>query len=248
MSDLTPSILAGIVGFLVGLTGVGAGAIMTPFLIIFLGVPASMAIATDLIFAVTTKLAASIVHIRQSVIAWRVALTLWKGSLPGMVIGTSTLFLLSSYGQGPTTIILSLALILTALSMLASRNMNFGLRKNWHFVLASGGLGFMVATTSVGAGALGMVLLRAKLGDQKPRTLVGTDLIHSIPLTALAGIAFGWAGLVDGQLLGQLLVTSVPAAVAGSLLSAKIGAAQLRKAIAILLLVASAALIGKVFI
>ncbi len=234
----------GVVGLLVGLTGVGAGALMTPFLILVLGLPPTVAIATDLVFAVTTKLTAAVMHTRKSSVDWKVALQMWKGSIPGMASGVVALILLAASDVSSyATILLAFVLILTSAAIMRGVQPRRRLKSRHSFLFASGGLGFLVATTSVGAGALGMVLLRTKLGDNNPNKLVGTDLVHAVPIAAFAGLTFSAAGLVEAELLASLLVTSIPAAIAGSVLSSKIDAALLRRLIGAVLLIAAAGLI-----
>jgi uncharacterized membrane protein YfcA len=103
-------------------------------------------------------------------------------------------------------------------------------------VLAGSILGILVTLTSVGGGALGMVMLTFLYPlRMSPARLVGTDIVHAIPLTIIAGAGYFWMGSVDLQLLGKLLLGSVPGIVIGSMLSTKIPAPLLRIAIAIIL-------------
>lgn len=239
------TIAAFFVGFLVGLTGVGGGAIMTPLLIIVFSVQPVVAIATDLIFATITKSASVVVHVKNSSVHWGLARAMWKGSVPGAILGS--LFLVF-VGGGFTLILttfLIFVLLATAVSML--RTPKRLLESNWRPspVVSGAGLGFSVATTSIGAGALGMAILRNRIGDANPRLLVGTDVVHAIPITVIAGLTYGSAGLVDAQLLLTLLIGSIPGVFLGAALTGKMPTTMLRKALGSVILVAALGLILK---
>jgi uncharacterized membrane protein YfcA len=103
-------------------------------------------------------------------------------------------------------------------------------------IIGGGFIGFAVATTSVGAGAMGMALLRSLMGDRDPKKLVGTDIVHAIPIALIAGVSYFFAGFFDGGLLVNLLIGSLPGVVIGSMLVSKINANYLRKLLAVVLL------------
>jgi uncharacterized protein len=231
---------AAVVGLLVGMTGVGGGAVMTPVLIIGFGVAPIVAVATDLIFATLTKVVGTVVHARQKTIDWAVAIALWRGSLPGVVLGLVVVLVLVSPNLDLITWLLIIALVGTSISMLRSYPLVLSERNRGVKATVGGGvIGFFVATTSVGAGALGMALLRALKGDRKPTELVGTDIVHAIPVALLAGAGYTLAGYLDFALLANLLVGSLPAVVLGSLLAARVRVSALRSLIAVMLLVAA---------
>ena len=237
--ELPIAITAFLVGALVGITGVGGGAVMTPILILFFGIPPVVAIATDLVFATITKLVASVIHSKAGSIDWSVAKRIWMGSIPGTLIGIALLVYLANEFVFVVNVLLALLLLITAVSMLVS----IGVSKTTNNrlpVIGGGFIGFAVATTSVGAGAMGMALLRSLIGDKDPKKLVGTDIVHAIPIALLAGVSYFFAGFFDFGLLISLMVGSLPGVVIGSLLVSKINAAALRKVLAIVLLVAAA--------
>lgn len=226
------------VGGLVGITGVGGGAVMTPALIIFFGMPPVVAIATDLVFATITKLVASIIHSKAGSVDWTVAKRIWFGSIPGTVIGIGLLIYLANEFVLAINILLFLLLVITAVSMLVS----IGVSKtpsNRLPIIGGGFIGFAVATTSVGAGAMGMALLRSFMGDGDPKKLVATDIVHAIPIALIAGVSYFFAGFFDWGLLVNLLIGSLPGVVIGSMLVAKINASYLRKLLAVVLLMAA---------
>lgn len=246
-------ILAGaLTGFLVGLTGVGGGALMTPLLLLFFGVAPLAAVGTDLWFAAITKLFATRVHHGHGLIDWSVVKRLWLGSLT-----TSALTLLwmkwhpvdeSAVGLLKTAI--AVAVMLTALGILFQKPLHaLGKRLRTtdgeHFkliqapltVLAGGVLGVLVTLTSVGAGALGAVFL-AYLYPLRltPPRLIATDIVHAIPLAMFAGVGHLMIGNVDFGLLGNLLLGSIPAVLIGAMLSARLPHNLLRGMLALVLI------------
>lgn len=239
------------VGMLVGLTGVGGGALMTPILVLLFGVAPAAAVGTDLWFAAITKLVGGAVHQRRGGVDWLVVRRLAAGSLPAAL---ATLGWLAANGEeqrrsGQLVLALGLVLIATALAMLwksrlhrLGRSLRIGAPgrfKRWQpaaTVLAGALLGMLVTLTSVGAGALGTVMLVYLYPFRlPPARLVGTDIVHAIPLTVVAGLGHLWLGNVEGGLLCQLLLGSVPGILLGSLLGARAPEAWLRALIAVAL-------------
>jgi len=238
-----------LVGLLVGFTGVGGGALMTPLLVLAFGVAPQTAVGTDLLYAALTKSVGSWVHGVRGAVDWLVLRRLWLGSLPAAVL---TLVLLhnTAAAKGLADFILpalGVALVLTGGSMLASRQLSQHL-SNTSFpdrfkplqpaltVLAGAVLGFFVTLTSVGAGALGAAMLGylypSRLKGQK---LVGTDIAHAIPLTLVAGLGHAKLGHVNFNLLLALLLGSVPGIVLGAVLSHRVSTTAVRKAVGIML-------------
>ena len=229
-----------VVGFLVGLTGVGGGALMTPVLILGFSVSPVVAIATDLLFATITKLATIPFHNKQGSIDWKSARMVWAGSIPGALLGVLLIltFLQSSFTY--LNLVLAFVLLLTSSSMFIS--WDFRMQANTARAVSAFGGGFIglsVATTSVGAGALGMAIFRALLGGKEVKNLVGTDIVHAIPIALIAGAAYYSAGLVDFDLLAILLLGSIPGALMGAKLSSRSRSAILRKILAAVLLFAA---------
>ena len=236
------------VGLLVGITGVGGGALMTPLLIFGFGIAPAVAVGTDLIFAAITKAGGVWTHARQSTVDWRVVRRLASGSLPAALL---TLMLLgevdthSAQAQGLITSILGVALMLTAAALLwrsrlaqvAQRTSHIERRSVAPATVATGVvLGVLVTLTSVGAGALGAAVLFWLYPRLKAARVVGTDLAHAVPLTAVAGLGHWQMGTVDVSLLGMLLLGSLPGIYLGSRLSARVPERWLRPALATLLL------------
>jgi len=247
-----------VVGVLVGLTGVGAGAIMTPVLVGFFGVSFPVAIATDLLFATITKIVGSVPHYRRGSIRWDVATRMWWGSIPGTLIGVTVLLLLVGGARvdwlvWPLALIVFLTAITLARRALAPDGNGGGHAKKhpttprpWVPVAGGFGIGTAVSLTSVGAGALGMALLvRLSPVGTPPRELVGTDLVHGIPVALIAGTAYGLTGLVSWPLLGTLLLGSIPGIIVGGLLAGRAPARFLNATLAVMLALAVVLLVVK---
>lgn len=258
--DVLIVLVALVVGVLVGLTGVGAGAVMTPILVAGFAVPLPIAIATDLLFATATKMFGAIFHHRNGSIDWKLSGRLWLGSIPGTLVGVAlVLFVVSRSDANWLMWPLAAVVLITAVS-LARRAIwpdratgaktppgSPSPRFSAMLPAAGGfGIGSAVALTSVGAGVLGMALLvRISPPDTPPQKLVGTDLVHAIPIALIAGVAYGAAGLVDGSLLVNLLMGSLPGVALGSLFSKNSPARLLRGVLAVMLFAAVILLILK---
>jgi uncharacterized membrane protein YfcA len=244
-----------IAGLLVGtdvcLTGVGGGALMTPILVLIFGVSPALAVGTDLWFAALTKTVGGIIHQQRGSVDWQVLRRLCLGSLPTAIL---TLIWLHSTGinqvrQGLIMTVLGCVLLLTAAAMIfraRTRSLGASIRTDEPerflraqpalTVVAGSILGLLVTLTSVGGGALGIVMLVFLYPFRMtPARLVGTDIVHAIPLAVVAGTGYLWMGNVDVPLLGNLLLGSVPGVIVGSVLSSRVSERKLRIAIAIIL-------------
>lgn len=235
-----------IVGCLVGLTGVGGGAVMTPTLIIGFGISPAIAVGTDLLYAAISKSSAVFVHHQHRNVHWPVVALLSSGSLPAALLTTLWLSHLdSTHYEQLLRHLLGIMLVLTAFTLFA-RSYWYGHIRRYRLqgtvrkvvtVSAGVALGVLVTLTSVGAGALGVALLSLLYPQIASRRLVGTDLAHAVPLTAIAGIGH-WQllGSVDWGLLIALLLGAVPGIICGSLLAVHLPTVLLRNALATLLL------------
>lgn len=242
------------VGLLVGLTGIGGGALMTPVLVLFFGVATKTAIGTDLLFAAITKSIGATVHGVRGSIDWQVFHRLVLGSLPAAAFTGAALFLLGRESLRLDHVLsqtLGGMLVLTAAGMLLKEPLHtVGRRlrlaqaerfKRWQApatVAAGTLLGVVVTLTSVGAGAFGAVLLLYLYPLRlTPAKLVGTDLLHAIPLALVAGAGHWAMGSVDWQLLGGLLLGSLPGVLLGSWWSSRAPDQWLRPLVALALAV-----------
>ena len=246
------------VGFLVGITGVGGGSLMTPLLVFLFGFKPVVAVGTDLLFAALTKSGGVWVHHgTHKSVDWKIVGLLSAGSLPVSLATIYVIKYLMSVGKeitGLITYALGIALILTGCALLIrslvmrkkqERGANGSDDNTGRFqggtqvaavILTGATLGALVTLSSVGAGALGTIAILLLYPRMSTLKVVGTDLAHAIPLTALAGIGHWTLGHVDFVLLGSLLIGSFPGIWIGSHLSAKIPEKVLRPILATLLL------------
>lgn len=248
--------LAGLlVGGIVGITGVGGGSLMSPILILLFGVAPTTAVGTDLWFAAATKTAGSIVHHRQASVDWTIVGWLSMGSIPAAIL---TLFVMFHEGghqmkSGMIITLLGSMLIVTSVATLFRRQLVSAMvstededqaRRFVHLqpaLTAAGGavLGALVTLTSVGAGALGATMLLMLYPLRlTARKLVGTDIMHAVPLTLVGGIGYLMAGSVDLKLLGTLLVGSIPGIVIGARLTTVLDERLVQRCLAIVLFLA----------
>lgn len=236
------------VGFLVGVTGVGAGSLMTPFLISGIGVTPVIAVGTDLLFASITKASAAWRHHSLGNVDWRIVRWLASGSLPGAALTLSWLYFLKPETEYLASIIRhvlagallvsSVAIVLYPILMRKSAG-DAATDKAVCRPLPTLALGFvlgaLVALTSVGAGAIGVVILTALYPLVFARRIIGTDIVHAIPLTFVAGLSHFGMGHVDLKLLGLLLLGSVPGIALGSRITQLLPDWLLRTLLAIVL-------------
>jgi uncharacterized membrane protein YfcA len=239
------------VGAIVGMTGVGGGALMTPILVLMFGVSPALAVGTDLWFAALTKSVGGFMHQRHGSVDWEVFRRLCLGSLPTSLVTLAWLHYagISQVKQGLLLTALGFVLVLTAFAILFRSKTHalgallrtqapdgFKRTQPMLTVLAGSILGVLVTITSVGGGALGIVMLVFLYPFRlSPARLVGTDIVHAIPLTIVAGTGHLLMGNVDFLLLGKLLLGSVPGIIVGSKLSTMVPEAMLRIAIAVIL-------------
>lgn len=249
--DLLNAIAGFLVGLLVGFTGVGAGALMTPLLVLVFGVAPQTAVGTDLLFASITKSVGVWVHGARGSIDWLVLRRLCVGSLPATLLTLLWLHYFPQSMELKSLILpaLGAALLLTSAAMLFQARLHrlgqrlrataperFKAAQPLLTVVAGALLGLLVTLTSVGAGALGVVMLVYLYPFRlTPPKLVGTDIAHAVPLTLVAGCGHLGLGNVNFALLGSLLIGSIPGIILGSSLSVRIGHAYVRNAIALTL-------------
>ena len=253
MIDVAYALAGALTGFVVGLTGVGGGALMTPILLIFFGVSPTTAIATDLWFAAITKLVGARVHHTNGNVDWQVAKRLWLGSLPMALLIVVIVSLGAQVAKVDwLTKAIGIVVLITAIGLLVApklvayaRGRRIGHPERFKAaqpaltVMSGGLLGLCVALTSVGAGALGSVMLLYLYPlRMTPHRLVATDIVHAIPLAVVAGLGYLFAGMVDWWMLASLLVGSIPTVLLGSLLAGRIPGRAVQLALALVLLAA----------
>jgi uncharacterized protein len=245
-----------VVGFVVGLTGVGGGSLMTPILVLLFGIHPATAVGTDLLYAASTKSVGTLVHGFKGSVVWRITGALALGSVPTSIAIVVWLNHSGPFGPGASALITSIlgyALLLTAAAMI--------LRKYIQAYAASGAytlgpatrlvltvltgivLGVLVSLSSVGAGALGVTALILLYPQLPTSQIVGSDIAHAVPLALIAGLGHWLIGSVDFTTLGLLLTGSIPGIIAGSLTAPRLPDYALRLALAAVLIVVGARLV-----
>ena len=242
-----------LVGTIVGVTGVGGGSLMTPLLVLFFGISPATAVGTDLLYASLTKALGGWVHSRNGTVEWKIVGLLSLGSIPATLL---TIVLLKYLALDEKTLrtlvtsVLSVALLLTASALLLKdwikkiAQHEDGTIYELHHrhlpaatIITGALVGTLVTLSSIGAGVLGTVALLFLYPRLTTVKVVGTDIAHAVPLTAIAGLGHMTMGSVDFVLLGSLLLGSLPGIYIGSHLSAKVPEKVLRPILAVMLLI-----------
>ena len=246
--DLTLA-LAGLgVGIVVGLTGMGGGALMTPILVLFFGIPPIAAVSSDLAASAVMKPFGGFVHARRGTVNWRMVAWLCAGSVPSAFLGVLLLRLLGDDEtmQHAIKIALGVALLLAAGGLLLKawagrRRPSTGpaepvtVRPLPTLLLGMVG-GLIVGLTSVGSGSLIIVILLAMYPKLRANDLVGTDLVQAIPLVTAAAIGHALFGDLKLDLAGAVLIGSIPGVLIGARISYRAPVTLVRTALVIVLL------------
>ncbi|MDO9359546.1 MAG: sulfite exporter TauE/SafE family protein [Polaromonas sp.] len=250
------------VGLIVGLTGVGGGSLMTPLLIFFFGVKPHLAIGTDLLFAAFTKLGGTVSLARARIVDWKIVGQTAAGSIPASLVTLYALHLLgpaSPAAHAVMTTTLGVALLLTAAATLykavygkeapreiALADLAAATRpRHWALpVLFGAVIGALVTITSVGAGAIGVIVLMLLYPALPLPRIVAADIAHAVPLTLVAGLGHASIGSVDWMLLAKLLAGSLPGIWLGSRLVTRTPDRWIRSLLSVLLAYAGAKLIA----
>jgi uncharacterized membrane protein YfcA len=250
---------AAVVGLLVGMTGAGGGALMTPMLILLFGVTPSSAISSDLVAAVVMRPVGAAVHTRARTVNWRLVRWMVLGSVPAAFLGAYLLHELSGGGkaaQHTIEIALGAALLAGAAAMalrfVLDRRAGNARTAVVHDIVprplstvAIGVLGgIVVGMTSVGSGSLMIVLLLFLYPAIGANQLVGTDLAQAVPLTVAAALGALAFGHVDFGVTTSLIIGSVPAVLVGSLLSSRVPDRYIRPVIAFVILASGLKYVG----
>jgi uncharacterized membrane protein YfcA len=229
------------VGLLVGMTGVGGGSLMTPLLILLFGVHPATAVGTDLLYAAATKAGGGVVHGWARSIHWPAVIRLASGSIPASILTLVVLWQLDLNAETARSLVnsvLCFALLLTAGSLIFRKAVLETLR--WRLerldaatiarstVLVGAALGVLVSISSVGAGAVGVTALLLLYPQLPMARVVGSDIAHAVPLTLIAGVGHWVMGAIDWQLMGVLLIGSLPGIVIGSYCAARVPETALR--------------------
>jgi uncharacterized membrane protein YfcA len=245
--------LAGLtIGTIVGMTGVGGGSLMTPFLIWY-GVPPIIAVGTDLIYASITKSGAVVMHQQRGNIRWHIVGRLAAGSLPTailVVLLLNWLDLETERQEAVITSVLGVSLMLSSLMLLFGGALRRGsladstavfrkLHRGWGLpvTIAAGIIiAVLVALSSVGAGALGTAVLVTLYPRMPTINIVGIDLAHAVLLTAVSGMGHLFGGSVNVTLLVSLLLGSLPGVWIGTRIGSHLPDYVMRRILGVLLL------------
>lgn len=246
------------IGIVVGLTGMGGGALMTPVLVLFFNIPPLTAVSSDLVASAAMKPVGAAVHLRHGTVNLHLAKWLCVGSIPAAFSGV---FVIRALGDGErveelTRLALGVALLIAAGGLIlkaymrlverARRRRADGLRRTADrpevvvrilpTVLVGAVGGLVVGMTSVGSGSLIIIALMALYPMLRANSLVGTDLAQAVPLVASAAVAHVLYGDFEFALTASLLVGSIPGVWIGAQLSSRAPGGLVRRALAFVLL------------
>jgi uncharacterized membrane protein YfcA len=250
-----------VVGALIGLTGVGGGALMTPLLILVFGIRPTMAVGTDLTYATLTKTFGSVQYIRRGHVNFPYIRWLIVGSVPSSLFAVLVLtpwFIRKGIDvEHVTTSALGVMLVLVSIISILEQRFFAGQLRDSRLIrndsvqkrfkepiLVVGGIfiGLGVGLTSVGSGSVLMAILLL-VSELDVLVLIGTDLVHATILLGAAGAAHFARGNVELPLVAALLVGSLPGIWVGSRLAPRMPTTLLRYALALLLLATGAKLL-----
>jgi uncharacterized membrane protein YfcA len=248
--EYTYILTGGLVGLVIGLTGVGGGSLMTPILIIGFGINPVIAVGTDLLYAAITKCSGVFFHHKKQNINWSIVKLLALGSIPASLL---THLIINYYDVSTEsyntliTRILSVMLMLTAFVILYKNRITNKIKGKMSvnkqpivsrqaLTIVSGiFLGIVVTISSVGAGALGTAILFLLYPKTPAIKIIGTDLAHAVPLTAVAGLGHLSQQHVSIPLLLGLLAGGIPMVYLGARLGKRLSDQMLRAIIATML-------------
>ncbi len=245
------------VGLVVGLTGMGGGALMTPILVLGFGVPPLAAVSSDLAASAVMKPFGGFVHARRGTVNWALVRWLCVGSVPSAFLGVLLLRLLGEQAaiQRAVQDALAAALVLAAAGLVvkaytarrapapAGPPGPVAVRRVPTALLGAAG-GLVVGLTSVGSGSLIIVVLLALYPRLRANDLVGTDLVQAIPLVAAAAAGHALFGDLRLDLAGAVLIGSVPGVLLGARLSARAPSGVIRTALIAVLLASALKMFG----
>jgi uncharacterized protein len=266
MSIEIPLVIGGLaVGFIVGLTGMGGGALMTPMLIFVFRIDPLVAVSSDVVASLFMKPAGAIVHLRRRTVNLKLVLWLCVGSVPAAFSGALLIQWLP-FGDsldaalqrvlGVALLIASGGLVVRAVLQMVRERSAFGegpaqpsaprelVVRPVPTVILGAVAGLLVGITSVGAGSVVIVVLLLLYPALKASQLVGTDLVQAVPLVAAASLGHILYGDFSLGLTTSLLIGAIPGAWFGAHVSSRAPGGIIRRALAILLLASALKLLG----
>ena len=262
--DWLQTVAGGLVGIMVGLTGMGGGALLTPTLILLFGINPGTAVSSDLLTSLIMRPVGGTVHIRRGTVAWGLVGWLCLGSVPAGFCGVLVLRALGNGAEVEHDVSLAIAWALAvavasivAKAIIGARRGSNGPGAAEQSVAATAvaprplptvliGIvgGFMVGMTSVGSGSLMIVLLLALYPRLSTKSLVGTDLVQAVPLIAAATLGHAIYGHISLGLTASLVIGSVPGVYLGARLSSRAPDGYIKPALVVVLLATSLKMLG----
>ncbi|MGA7435330.1 MAG: sulfite exporter TauE/SafE family protein [Solirubrobacterales bacterium] len=248
------------IGILVGMTGMGGGALMTPLLILIFGVSPTTAIGTDILYAAITKTVGAWRHLKLGTVNLGLVFWLAVGSVPSAILGVQMVAILQrQLGEdkldslvyavlGGT--LLMVGVITLARALIVAKSINerddFKIERRHKVAAVTIGVttGFVIGVTSAGSGTVIAVLLIAVF-RLTPKHVVGTDVFHAAIILWAAGIAHFGHGNVDLGLVGNILIGSIPGIIIGAALTEKVSQDRLRIALGVVLILSGVATVQK---
>jgi uncharacterized protein len=240
-----------VVGTIVGLTGVGGAAIMTPLLVLVLKINPLVAVGSDLLYSVPTKLYGAYLHNRQGTVNWRITRALLTGGVPAAIFGVGLLYVLRTHFDVAvitawTRKTIGVALFISAAVMIARplfKQVRIQPRDDFAWtgparvrVIAIGAVvGLIVTITSIGSGSITLPLLTLALPAVGLSELVGSDIAYAAFLIPTAAVGRWTMGDVNLLLVVNLLLGSLPGVYIGSKLCGRLQTRWLRPAVALTL-------------
>jgi uncharacterized membrane protein YfcA len=229
-----------LVGFLIGLTGMGGGAMMTPLLLWTGWAAPTVAVGTDLVWNALTKVVGAAVHYRHRNVNLKLVWRLASGSVPGALVG---LYLLGSLKKSAGLEFVDHLYIHRWLPATATRSATDENLQGWQVPLLGFVVGVLVSLTSVGSGSLIVTTLLLMFPGEKLNRLVGSDVFHGVLIVGVAALGHWRLGDVNLPLVLGLLLGSVPGVWLGSFIASRIPEGTLRPAVAALLFVTGVKLV-----
>jgi uncharacterized membrane protein YfcA len=245
-------------GTVVGLTGLGGAAIVTPMLLLLFNIPASVAVSTDLVSAAVMKPVGAAVHIKRRTPYWAVVVWLSMGSVPGVLVG-SWLFSFIADGEAGEEalkkIIGAVLLVAVAVTLFRLRLRKYAAEhaedelefsRSRLTIAGVVGLfvGLLVGLTSVGSGTLIAACLLILFPAMLPSRLVGTDIVQAVPMLIVGAIAHAGMGEIDWAIVASLLIGQIPGVFIGARVSSRYNGQELRWLLLVLVGAGGVSLLG----
>lgn len=252
-----------IAGIVVGLTGMGGAALVTPMLVLIFGINPATAVSSDVVASAIMKPFGSWVHIRNKTVHWGLVRWLCTGSIPGVLVGTWIFNSVLSESDAGDTIKawLGAVLIVAVGAMVAKTFISKRLKAKYGnqellgikmpvkpipTVILGATVGLIVGMTSVGSGSLIVTVLLLLYPLLRPSVLVGTDLVQAVPMLIAGAIAHAGFGVIDIAVVVSLLIGQIPGVILGAKLSTRYDGHLLRYLLMVILAATALKLLGVV--